>query len=155
MTFEYPDKSVQADWWQIPLLSWDSYSETANATWEIYDATGVVAAKVTHHRTTALQTLGFYDLAPHQTNSLTNHLIEKHFSAYGSEATMETCKVAAGFRREERYIIPRTEISLQHNIEWYEQRLLPNLHKWRDEHKSRLGDKSSCCKKFLYLLLLC
>ena len=61
--FNYPNKLTYADWWKIPLIEWEHYSDTANATKEIYKATGVTASKLTHHRTTALQTLGFYDLA--------------------------------------------------------------------------------------------
>jgi hypothetical protein len=45
--------------------------------------------KVTHHRTAALQKAGFMGLTAEQINRLTNHLLEKQFRAYQSQACWE------------------------------------------------------------------
>jgi hypothetical protein len=54
---------------------------------------GVTTSKVTHHRTGCLQNLGFEGLMPYQINTLTNHILEKQLSAYGSEAEWEVSTV--------------------------------------------------------------
>jgi hypothetical protein len=62
---------------------------------QIYQATGVVSCKVTHHRTAALQYAGFLGLGPFQVNTMTNHFIEKQHSAYGPVAEKEVSLWAA------------------------------------------------------------
>ena len=84
--FSHRNKRERAGWWDIPLIDWEQYSEASNSTREIFKATGVNSCKLTHHRTSALQYAGFEGLTPTQVNTMTNHLIDKQFSAYGSEA---------------------------------------------------------------------
>ena len=84
--FSHRNKNERATWWDIPLIDWEAYSEASNSTREIFKAMGVNSCKVTHHRTSALQYAGFEGLTPPQVNTMTNHLVEKQFSAYGSEA---------------------------------------------------------------------
>ena len=48
------------------------------------------------------------------------------------------------------YFVSRTLIPLDHDIEWYCNRLLPNYRRWRWERNTRAyGDKSTCCDTFL------
>jgi hypothetical protein len=61
-------------------------AEAAESTKAIYEATGVVNCKVTHHRTAALQYAGFEGLIAEQVNTLTNHLLETQHAAYHSQA---------------------------------------------------------------------
>ena len=56
----------------------------------------------------------------------------------------------SGHRKgEDSYFVPCTLLPLQHSTVWYCRKLLPNLQLWRQQAKSRLGDKSVCCDKFL------
>ena len=69
-------------------------------------------------------------------------------------AALKTCNVMSGHRKGEKsYFVPRTKLPLAHPIEWYCARILPDLKKWREEASSNIGDKSSCCYKFLYHIL--
>lgn len=148
--FKYDKREKKAEWWGIPFLDWEKYSDTANAFKEIYEKTGVENSKLTHLRTTALQTLGFFDLAPHQTNSHTNHIIDKkHDSAYGPVATRDTLKVSSGFNRDEVYFVPRTEIELPHDTNYYAKRILPALSTWQQQQASKDGDTSSAGRQFV------
>jgi hypothetical protein len=63
-----------------------SPTDCSTAMEKIYEATGVVNGKVTHHRTAALQHAGFEGLDPPQVNTMTHHFIEKQHSAYGPVA---------------------------------------------------------------------
>jgi hypothetical protein len=61
---------------------------------EIYRITGVQTSKVAHHHHTGcLQNLGFEGLHPYQINTLTNHILEKQLSVYGSEADWEVSTI--------------------------------------------------------------
>ena len=60
----------------------------------------------------------------------------------------------SGHRKgEETYFVARTQVPLQHSVEWYCGRLLPKLQEWRQQALSREGDKSTCCQKFLNEIL--
>ena len=60
----------------------------------------------------------------------------------------------SGHRKGEKsYFVPRTQVVLQHTVEWYCARLLPNLVQWRQQASSRQGDKTTCCTKFLNNIL--
>jgi hypothetical protein len=60
----------------------------------------------------------------------------------------------AGHRKWERtYFVPRTLIPLENEVEWYCDKLLPDLKKWRSQARGKYGDKSSCCQKFLYEII--
>jgi hypothetical protein len=89
ISFLHADTSERAEWWDIPLIDWDLYSEASNSTKEIYKATGVKNCKVTHHRTASLQKAGFMGLTSQQINHLTNHIIDKQHQAYQSQAEWE------------------------------------------------------------------
>jgi hypothetical protein len=113
---------------------------------------------------------------PYQINTLTNHILEKQLSAYGSEAEWEvggkhrsysslllldyrlslsvllkTCNAAAGHRKGEKsYFIPYMLLPLRKLVEWHCDILLPHLALWKSKAAGTEGDKSSLCKKFLY-----
>ena len=116
----------------------------------IYAATGVVNAKVCHHRTAALQLGGFESLGPHQINTLTKHRIEKQSSAYGPVAERKTLKIMAGFKNGEPYHLERGQVALPYAIGWYEQRLFgAKITNWPHDAERDDGDKSTCCSNFL------
>jgi hypothetical protein len=54
---------------------------------------------------------------------------------------------------EKTYFVPRTQLPLANDVEWYCAKLLPNLWRWRAEARGRQGDKSSCCSKFLHEII--
>ena len=84
VNFTHQNKNICATWWDMPLIDWGTYSETANATRQIFHGTNTTSCKVTHLRTTAVQLAGFEGLRPDQINTLTKHMLEKMFSAYQS-----------------------------------------------------------------------
>lgn len=92
LNFLHEDKTKRADWWDIPLIDWEVYNDASNAAKDVMLGSGVDTCKVTHHRTAALQYAGFYGLAPWQINTMTNHIVEKMFSAYQSVAEYKTNK---------------------------------------------------------------
>ena len=72
--------------YELFLTTFYFNKETADSTKQIYKATGVHTCKVTHHRSAALQYLGFCGLRRDQINTLTKHQLEKQQRNYGSEA---------------------------------------------------------------------
>jgi hypothetical protein len=84
INFLHANKNLCADWWDLPLIDWDTYSETGNSTKTIFENTCTTSCKVTHLCTTCLQMAGFEGLHPHQINTLTKHILEKMYSAYQS-----------------------------------------------------------------------
>ena len=84
VNFFHENKNTHAAWWDLSLVEWESYSETANSTKQIFKAMAIESCKVTHLRTNAVQAAGFEGLFPHQINTLTKHMVEKMFSAYQS-----------------------------------------------------------------------
>ena len=60
----------------------------------------------------------------------------------------------AGFRQDDEYFVPRASIRLPNSIHYYIERLLPDLTEWkRQSWMPQVGDKSECCRNFLYDLL--
>jgi hypothetical protein len=59
----------------------------------------------------------------------------------------------AGFRKENPYYVPRALLDLPNSVEWYCEKLLPDLATWRQQAGSLRGDKSILCDKFLNYLL--
>ena len=47
------------------------------------------------------------------------------------------------------YFCPRTLLPLPHDIEWYENLLLPRLARWRQQSAGRGGDNTICANRFL------
>ena len=185
VSFLHENKNECAAWWDLPLVEWESYSETANSTKQIFKATAIESCKVTHLRTNAVQAAGFEGLQPHQINTLTKHMVEKMFSAYQSIVEKEvsggglmermffvckscsnfknyftaillcqTCKVMAGFSKEDTYYVPRATLEWE-NRSWSSltKMLLPNIDNWKAQAASLRGDKSLCARTFLYELL--
>jgi hypothetical protein len=55
----------------------------------------------------------------------------------------------AGFPGKEPYWVGRAFLELEHGINWYERRILPQLETWRQQAASANGDKSLLCNKVL------
>jgi hypothetical protein len=71
-----------------------------------------------------------------------------------SAPLLQTCNVMSGHRKgENTYFVPRTQLPLAHSTDWYCTLLLPHLLEWQSQARSREGDKSTCCNKFLHQLL--
>lgn len=151
--FFHYDKTKRCPWWDKPFIGYNDYDAQKNAQEQIYRATGVSTCKVTHLRTLAVQHAGSEGLAPWQINTMTKHMLEKINSAYQSEVDKTTMKVMAGFSVKESYFVPRTLIGLPYSAESLCTMLLPRLADWRAEADSCIGDKSTCCSKFLHEIL--
>jgi hypothetical protein len=129
-------------------------TDTANSTSQIFKDCGIRdVAKLTHHRSAALQLGGFKGLSESENNALTDHKLDKHHSAYGPVCVAKTCKVMAGFDIDDAYFVPRSMIELPNSVLWYVRKLLPNYDKWKTETTSANGDKSTFCAMFLNDLL--
>lgn len=129
-------------------------TDTANSTSQIFKDCGIRdIAKLTHHRSAALQLGGFKGLSESENNALTDHKLDKHHSAYGPVCVAKTCKVMAGFDIDDAYFVPRSMIELPNAVHWYVRKLLPNYDKWKSEAASVHGDKSTFCAMFLNDLL--
>ena len=129
-------------------------TDTANSTSQIFKVCGIRdIAKLTHHRSAALQLGGFKGLSESENNALTDHKLDKHHSAYGPVCVAKTCKVMAGFDIDDAYFVPRSMIELPNSVLWYVRKLLPNYEKWKSEAASVHGDKSTFCAMFLNDLL--
>jgi hypothetical protein len=60
----------------------------------------------------------------------------------------------SGHRKGDKtYFVPHMQLPLQHNVEWYCAKLLPNLQEWCRQASSQQGDKFTCCRKFLNKIL--
>ena len=128
--------------------------DTANSTSQIFKDCGIRdIAKLTHHRSAALQLGGFKGLSESENNALTDHKLDKHHSAYGPVCVAKTCKVMAGFDIDDAYFVPRSLIELSNPILWYVRKLLPKYDNWKAEAASVHGDKSTFCSMFLDDLL--
>lgn len=153
MNFYHVEKKKRAPWWDIPLIEFDTLSQQTHAIKQAYVATGVDSCKVTHHRTQCVQYGGSESLAPWQINTLTKHMIEKFHKSYQSNCDKETLKVMAGFKKEDDRFVPREHLVLPRPIQYYIDLLLPDYNQWVRQTTERRGDKSSCCKKFLFLIV--
>lgn len=153
INFYHLNRKERNVWWEKPFISYNHYDDQKNAMDIIYEATGVSACKVTHLRTLAVQHAGSEGLAPWQINTMTKHMLEKINSAYQSEVDKKTMKVMAGFSQDESYFVPRTFVELPVPIDQLVHIILPKLAEWRMQAESPHGDKTTCCRKFLYEIL--
>ena len=154
INFLHDKKDERAHWWDKPILPWNHTKDASKPMSDIYEATGVVNCKVTHHRTACLQYAGFWGLGPFQVNTMTNHFIEKQHSSYGPVAEKVTLTVMAGFKKGEPYYLERGLVLLPYGIPWYEEKLFGNkLQVFREQAMSRDGDKSTCCTNFLNYII--
>jgi hypothetical protein len=150
INFTHEKPLERAAWWDTELIDIQSYSQQSSAVKEVYEKTGVISCKLTHHRTLAVQHAGSEGLAPFQISTMTKHMLDKLHSSYMCEVDKEVCKVMAGFTKEEPYFVPRTHLELPKTAEEYLSLLLPQLAGWRREAATTgKGDKSSCCQQFL------
>ena len=148
--FLHADKTVRASWWDKPLIDYDTLDDETGPMKEVYAATGVSGCKLTHNRTYAVQQAGSEGLAPFQINSFTKHMLEKMHKSYQAEVDKEACKVMAGFSKDEGYFVEREHLELPFAIAALIDFLLPSYREWVTEHQSENGDKSSCCRNFLF-----
>jgi hypothetical protein len=156
INFLHTDKTKRASWWDSPLIDYDTYSEESSAMKQVYDGTGVESCKLTHHRTQMVQQAGSEGLAPYQINTLTKHMLEKIHSAYQSECDKETLKVMGGQGRDESRFVEREYLDAADyafTVMEYTSFLLPNYNNWIQQSQSANGDKSSCCRKFLFEII--
>jgi hypothetical protein len=61
--------------------------------------------------------------------------------------------MAGAEKRENACFVPRALLPLEHSADWCCRKLLPDSEKWRREARSRQGNKSACCNKFLNEIL--
>jgi hypothetical protein len=153
INFFHRNKKERNDWWGKKFIPYEEYDDQAGPMDVAYAATGVSSCKKTHLRTLAVQHAGSEGLAPWQINTMTKHMLEKINSAYQSEVDKKTMKVMAGFSQDESYFVPRASISLPLEIDQLCHLMIPKLAEWRMQAESPRGDKSICCRKFLWEIL--
>ena len=148
--FRHDDPFEAADWWGTPLVDFETLNDETGPMKEVYKATGVEGCKLTHNRTYAVQQAGSEGLHPFQINSLTKHSVEKIHKCYMPELDKEACKVMAGFSKDEAYFVEREFLEPPWPIATLVNLLLPKYPQWVAQHESPEGDKSPCCRRFLY-----
>ena len=153
INFLHRDKKTRASWWDKALIAYDTLDEETGPMREVYAATGVEGCKLTHNRTYAVQQAGSEGLAPYQINSFTKHMLEKMHKSYQAEVDKEACKVMAGFSKDEAYFVEREFLELPKEIDLLIDALLPKYREWVCQHRSADGDKSVCCRKFLFEII--
>jgi ribosome modulation factor len=151
--FLHADKTKPADWWGKSLIEFNTLDDEAGPMKQVYEATGVEGCKLTHNRTYAVQQAGSEGLAPHQINSMTKHMLEKIHKSYQSEVDKEACRVMAGFPKDEAYFVEREFLEPIWSIDRLIDLLLPKYRLWVSQHESRHGDKSPCCRRFLFEII--
>jgi hypothetical protein len=125
------------------------FIEHANAYKLIYRQAGVRSVKVTHDRTVAIQNMAC--LTPFKISSFTKHIVDnKLTAAYQAEVDHVACTVQSGFRPGEEWFVPEANIVISdEQFRAWEKHFLPNIEEWRQQIRSRGGDKSNCAKNFL------
>ena len=153
INFYHRDKTENADWWGKGLIDFDTLDEESDAMKAVYEGTGVEGCKLTHNRTYAVQQGGSEGLAPYEVNSFTKHATDKSNKAYQPEVNKKACKVMAGFGMDEGYFVEREHLELPDGIRTLTNILLPKYKTWVAQHESAKGDKSSCCRHFLFEII--
>jgi hypothetical protein len=153
INFLHADKSEKADWWLKSLIAYETLSDESGPMKQVYEATGVEGCKLTHNRTYAVQLAGSEGLAPHQISCMTKHLLDKQNKSYQPEVDKEGCRVMAGFAKDEGYFVEREFLEPIWPIDDLIDMLLPNYRVWVSEHNSPDGDKSACCRRFLFEII--
>ena len=51
------------------------------------------------------------------------------------------------------YFVPQTLLPLERDVDWYVDKLFPNISTWRREANGRGGDKTILCDRFLNHIL--
>jgi hypothetical protein len=80
-------------------------------------------------------------------------MLEKIHSAYQSECDKETLKVMGGQGRDKSRLVECEYLDTADyafTVMEYTSFLLPNYDTWIRQSQSANGDKSSCCRKFLF-----
>jgi hypothetical protein len=155
VNFKRGDPDLCSEWWDISLTQYVSCSEESSAMRSALVSAGLLEklAKVTHHRTMAVQYAGSRGLQPYQINTMTKHMLEKMHSAYAPEVEEETLKVMSGFRKHEHRFVPTEHVKFPGDQDLYLQEgidhLLPEYRRYLYEYNSVEGDKTTCCEKFL------
>jgi hypothetical protein len=150
INFYHEEKDERAPWWDTPLVDFASGDAESKAMTDVLKKTGVSSCKVTHHRTQAVQHGGAEGLAPWQISTFTKHMTEKIHAAYFPECNEEAMHVMSGYKKDEPYGAYYRKCKLQHTVDQYVRLLLPKYPEYLRQQKSAMGDKSTCCTKFLY-----
>ena len=108
---------------------------------------------VTHY----LTAIGF---TGEQVKFMTKHNMDIFLKDYCCQINIPVCKALAGFNplnKSDEYCVPRTRLNMPGgmNIEQITSLLFPNIHTWRSELASPLGDKAQAtsASHFLYKIL--
>jgi hypothetical protein len=147
------DKTAPAPWWLKQLIDYETLDDETGPMKDVYKATGVEGCKLTHNRTYAVQQAGSEGLAPYQINSLTKHMLEKLHKSYQAEVDKETCKVMAGFSKDEGYFVEREFLELPLPIMELINLLLPRYQTWVRQFESPHGDRTPTCRRFLFQII--
>jgi hypothetical protein len=153
INFCHGDLNTRASWWDKGLIQFNTLDEESGAMKAVYEGTGIEGCKLTHNRTYAVQQGGSEGLAPYQTNTFTKHMSDKSNKAYQPEVNKEACKVMAGFGKDEAYFVEREHLTLPDDILTLTSLLLPRYSTWVEQHHSAEGDKSTCCRRFLFEII--
>jgi Centromere DNA-binding protein complex CBF3 subunit, domain 2 len=150
------NNNAPPEWHLIPLVdSWESERTADTAYRSLYKKTGISWGKITHLRKQGMEYASSRgELMNHAVAGLSKHDIGK-VARYVTELPPATLRVMAGFKVDEEYFVPRTQLSMMNNMtkEEVTRAIFPKIDDWRDERESHAGDKGPAAKSFLYDVL--
>lgn len=144
------------DWHLIPLLdSWDNQKAADKAYRRLYSLSGIRWGKVTHIRKQGMEFASSRgELTSHAVSGLSKHDIGK-VARYITELPPSTLRVMSGFKFDEDYFVPRTQLAMFNGLSKEDITLLvfPMINEWREQVGTMDGDHGLAAQNFLYHVL--
>lgn len=151
-----PPSKPRPRWWNIRICDdWISSDVLCKQYKRFLDECGLDYCKCSYIRTSGMDEAGYEgELTQDPIASMSKHIRFKFDVFYMCELCPNVMRVLAGFRKDEAYHVPRTEISFEAfgAIDLVKV-LFPKIEVWRAQTLSTNGDKSECANNFLNFLL--
>ena len=150
--------------WQFHTIMqrWNTLSDTADtnqsgrkstedAYKEVMEACQISWNKVTHLRSSGMEQASSRGLSADEIATMSKHRKERIFESYMTELFPSVMLVMAGFRKDEAYFVPRTEVDLPDELDNIVQLCFPKYNQWiRDWNNGQNGgDTHTSTRNFL------
>ena len=158
VNFLAPTDGRAPEWWGKSLFKdWSAAGyETCRSSFNRATAANDISwAKVTHLRKAGMDEGGKAGVNPDMLASMSKHNASDKISRYIPQTSTIVMKAMAGFRMDEAYYIPRSEISFPDwtSLEDVISRVFPCYPQWQLEHQHFNGDRSEAAQNFLGKLI--
>lgn len=146
-------------WQRYMLLKEWSGENNRNAINDVYrrvlQRSGARFNHLTHMRSAGMEFASAEGLDASIIATMSKHILDKIHGHYMTELCRVVLIVMAGFEKDDKYFVPRTEVQIpfEHNNE-YVTHVFPNYRIWIEELQSGNGDRhKKAAENFLYKLL--